>query len=476
LNEEKGGQTMNHIILKRLCGWLVCAAAIGLGGCAVTEPRTAPTVAWPAGWDEAATVPPQAGLPSPQWWQAFGSPQLNGLVSTSLADSADLRIAAERIRQAEIALRQAGASQWPSVNANLGSSASRTDSPGAAASRRETSSAGLSLSYEVDLWGRIQAGVQAGEASLDVSRFDHDTARLTLVGGVATSYFQWLATRERLRIARDNLAIAERVLLIVEGRQRNGVATALEVSQQRTTVLSQRTALIPLEVQLRQTASALALLLGRVPQGFTLEETEDLQRLTVPEVAPGLPSSLLVRRPDLASAEAQLAAADANVAAARAALLPTLSLSSSGGLSSAGLLSLADPSSSLTLGLSLVQNVFDSGRQRLQVQASQSQRVVLVETYGQAVRTALKEVDDGLGNVDRSRRLEATQQQLVEQAARSLRLAELRYRAGSGDLLAVLDAQRTLFSAQDQLATQRQARLVDAVTLFKALGGGWIGP
>jgi outer membrane protein, multidrug efflux system len=456
---------------------LLSAAALALlaTGCAVTEPLTRATPALPAAFDETATVPAGAMPVARDWWLAFGSPQLAALVDAALAGSADLRIAAERVRQAEIALQQAGTSLLPSVGVSAGSNTGRSDVAGSSGSTRNATSVGLSVSYEVDLWGRIAAGAQAGEAQLTATRYDLDGARLTLTTAVASTYFQLRATEARLLLARENLEIAERVLKIVEARRRNGVATALEVSQQATAVLQQRTALLPLEVQQRQTLSALALLLGRVPQGYTLAP-EDFSRLAVPAVAPLLPSELLLRRPDLAAAEAQLAAADANVAAARAALLPSISLSSSGGLASAALLSLANPTASLSLGLSLAQNLFDNGRQRLAVESSRSQRVVLVETYGNAVRAALKEVDDGLGNADRNRRQELAQQQVLEQARLSLRLAELRYREGSGDLLSVLDAQRTLFTTQDQLATLRLARLTAALDLYKALGGGWLAP
>jgi NodT family efflux transporter outer membrane factor (OMF) lipoprotein len=455
----------------------LAAAALALltAGCAVTEPVTRAAPALPAAWTEAASVPAGAVPVARDWWRGFGSEQLPGLVDAALAGSADLRIAAERVRQAELALQQAGTSLLPSVGVSAGSNTSRSDGPDTAASTRKSSSLGLSVSYEVDLWGRIAAGVQAGQAQLAASRFDLDGARLTLASAVATTYFQLRATEARLVLARENLAIAERVLKVVEARRRNGVATALEVSQQTTAVLQQRTAVLPLEVQQRQTLSALALLLGRVPQGYALPE-ENFARLAVPVVAPVLPSELLLRRPDLAAAEAQLAAADANVAAARAALLPSVSLSASGGLASAALLRLADPTATVSLGLSLAQSLFDNGRQQLAVESSRSQRVVLVETYGNAVRTALKEVDDGLGNAERNRRQELAQQQVLAQAQLSLRLAELRYREGSGDLLSVLDAQRTLFSAQDQLAALRLARLTAALDLFKALGGGWVAP
>jgi len=453
---------------------LVLAVALALQACASTETARGPVVEMPAAWGPTtpATEAPQL---TSAWWASFGSQPLERLIEEAQAGSPDLRIAIERMRQADIALQQAGVSRLPSVNGSLGSTAGRTDAPGTASTSRESSSAGLSVSYEVDLWGRIAAGVRAGEASFQASQYDWKTARLTLLTAVANNYFLWLNTAERLRIARENLAIAERVLAIVEARQRNGVATALEVSQQRTTVLSQRTALLPIELQQRQTATALALLLGRVPQGYAPEAGEFTQ-LRVPALSPGLPSSLLTRRPDLASAEAQLAASDANVEVARKALLPSLSLSASGSLGTSALISLADPTRSVSLGISLAQSIFDGGRQRLQIRSTESQRVVLIENYGKAIRTALKEVDDGLGNVARSERQEALQREVVAQARRSLQLAELRYREGSGDLLSVLDAQRTLFTALDALATQSLSRLTAALDMYKALGGDWAGP
>ncbi|WP_252374531.1 efflux transporter outer membrane subunit [Hydrogenophaga sp. 2FB] len=453
---------------------LVLAVALALTACATTESARGPIVDMPASYGPAvpAVETPQ---PTTAWWQSFGSQPLERLIEEAQAGSPDLRIAIERMRQADIALQQAGISRLPSVSGSVGSTAGRTEAPGVATTSRESSSVGLSVSYEVDLWGRIAAGVRAGEASFEASQYDWKTARLALLTGVANNYFLWLNTAERLRIARENLAIAERVLGIVEARQRNGVATALEVSQQRTTVLSQRTALLPLELQQRQTASALALLLGRVPQGYAPEAGEFAQ-LRVPALAAGLPSSLLTRRPDLASAEAQLAASDANVEVARKALLPSLSLSASGSLGTSALLSLVDPTRSVSIGLSLAQSIFDGGRQRLQIRTTESQRVVLIENYGKAIRTALKEVDDGLGSVERSQRQEALQREVVAQARRSLELAELRYREGSGDLLSVLDAQRTLFAALDALSTQSLSRLTAALDMYKALGGDWVAP
>ncbi len=435
----------------------------------------------PANWRAGSSASEAAPIDG-TWWGAFQSPVLERLIAEAQDGSTELRVAYERVRQAEIALRQSGASRWPSVNANAGSSSSRSET-GGVETTRESSNVGVSISYEVDLWGRIADGVRAGQASLRASQHDWQAARLSLLAGVATQYFQWLGLSERVALAQSNLANAERLLTIVESRYRNGVATPLEVSQQRSTILSQRVSLLNLRQQQAQTATALALLLGRMPQDYTPDLNNaandaagDFAALRMPELAPGLPSALLTRRPDLAAAEAQLAAADANVDAARAALLPTVSLSASGGSSSAALFSLADPTRSVSLGLSLAQSIFDGGSRRAQIRLSESQRVVLIENYGLAVRSAVKEVGDALGQAAYSQQQEDLQRELVSQAKASLRLAELRYREGTGDLMSLLDAQRSLYSAQDSLSTQRLARLVAVLDLYKALGGDWAVP
>jgi multidrug efflux system outer membrane protein len=182
---------------------------------------------------------------------------------------------------------------------------------------------GLTARYELDLWGKNRAGVRAAKSSAAAAGFDRDTAQLTLVSGVAASYFDVLALRTRLAIARDNLGTAQKVLDLVSARTRNGAASALDVSRQEATVLSQRAALLPLEQQERQTLAALAVLVGRAPEGFDVKAA-GIGDLHMPTIDPGLPSTLLVRRSDLASAEAQLAAANADVAVARAALLPAI--------------------------------------------------------------------------------------------------------------------------------------------------------
>lgn len=451
-------------------------AALAFAGCAITEPVARPDLPLPTAWGEAAAAGADADAALAEtWWQAFGSPTLDALVGEALVASPDLRIQAERVVQAELALRSTRASLFPSLNLGGNSGWSRSDAGDrgdSAISERKSSGLNLSASYEVDLWGRVAASIASSEAGLAATRFDRDAARLSMAASVATTWFQLLTVQERLRIARENLAIAERVLRVVDARYRNGAASALDLSRQQTTVLAQRAAIEPLDVQVRQTRSALALLLGRPAQGFALAD-ESLAALSIPAVAPGLPADLLLRRPDLASAEASLAAASANIAAARAALFPTLSLSGGTGLASDFLLSLADPSHSVSLSASVVQSIFDGGRLQAQVDSARSRQREQLESYRKAIVTALKEVEDALGNAARDANQEAAQREILAQAERSLRLAETRYREGADDLLTVLDAQRTLFSTQDTLAQLRQARLAGAVNLYKALGGGW---
>ncbi|MGZ8203988.1 MAG: efflux transporter outer membrane subunit, partial [Burkholderiales bacterium] len=449
---------MNTKITKTMC----LAVALALAGCGTTSPMLKPNVNAPAAWNEA--VPANGAGVSATWWGAFGSEELQSLVGEALAGSPDLAIAMERVRQAEAQVRVAGASLFPSLNLGVGTS-TRTTSDDRGSNTSNASSTALSVSYEVDLWGRNRSNVRAAQSSLQATAVDRDTARLTLIAGVATGYFEVLSLRSRLSVARENLAIAERVLELVSARARNGAALALDVSRQQATVLSQRAALMPLEQQERQTLAALAVLTGRLPQGFDVKASSfaDLQ---VPAIDPGMPAELLARRPDLASAEARLAAANADVAAARAALLPSISLTGVAGTASNALLAvLGGPTSTISLAMSVLAPIFDGGRLRGQVSIAQSQERELVENYRKAILSAFEDVENALGAASRFAQQEALQTQVQAQAREALRLAEIRYREGVDDLLGVLDAQRTLFSAQDQLAQIRLNRLQSSVNL-----------
>ena len=450
---------------------LLTLVSLALASCAISSRPPAPLPPLPPGWTEPALS--GAAVPTADWWRSFGSEDLSTLVASALATSPDVAIAVERILQAEAQSRIAGASLFPGLNFGVSTGRRETRPDGGRWSAEDSASATLNASYELDLWGRNASGLRAAQASLRASRFDFETVRLTLLAGVANGYFQVLSLRGRLAIARENLAIAERVFKVVDARVRNGAASQLDLARQQAAVLTLRASIPPLELQERQTLYALAILAGRAPEGFAAPGA-GVEALAVPRVAPGLPADLLRRRPDLASAEAQLAAANANVAAARAALLPTISLTGSAGLASNVLLNfLSAPTAALALGASLLQTIFDGGRLRGQVDVAASRERELVESYRKSILAALADVEGALAAGARTADQEALQAQVVEQARIALRLAEVRYREGVDDLLTVLDAQRTLFQAEDQLAQVRLARLQASIALFKALGGGW---
>lgn len=461
---------------------IILVLLLALGACSTTgEKPLAPEIAsaMPGAWAERGLADSTVGAAG--WWRRFNSLELSALVAAALKANPDLSIGVERVLQAEAQVHLAGASLFPQLSAGASTARARVRQDGGAWSTADAAAANLGASYELDLWGRNGAGVRAAESSLQATRLDLESVRLTLVAGVANAYFQVLSLRSRLAIAQDNLLIAEHVLAVVDSRVRNGAASELDLARQKTAVLSQRAVIAPLALQERQTLFALALLLGRPPEGFAVGTDAAatgwrtaLSELTVPRVAAGLPVELLTRRPDLASAEAQLAAAHANVAVARAALLPAIELSGSAGLASTVLVNFLNaPSAAMALGASLAQTIFDGGRRRAELAGSESFERELVENYHKAILAALADVESALAASSRTADQAVLQDAIVEQALRSLRLAKIRYREGVDDLVVVLDAQRTLFQAEDQREQIRLSRLQSSVGLFKALGGGW---
>ncbi|WP_220812686.1 efflux transporter outer membrane subunit [Pseudomonas paralcaligenes] len=420
----------------------------------------------PQAWRHA----PLAGeAPNQDWWRGFASAELDALIEQALAGNHDLAAAAARLRQAEASARAAGAPLLPRLDGTLG--ANREGRLGGDAETVGTRySGGLAASYEVDLWGRLAADHDAALAELAASRFDRDALRLTLTASVADAWLRQIALGERLRLAGLNLANAERVLATVEARQAAGAATPLELAQQRGLVAEQRRIREELRQQVDDVRSQLAVLLG---QGEPAEQARSaLASLDVPTLDGGLPSELLLRRPDLARAEARLSAADADLRAARAALLPRLNLSA-GASGSANRLSrlFADPVYSLAAALAAP--IFDGGALAAERDRSAARREELLADYRKSIVEAFADVQVALNagaGVDAQWQ---AQQEVQAQAERALRLAEQRYRAGADDLLNLLDAQRTLYAAEDQSAQLRLARLQTGVALARALGGGW---
>ncbi len=444
----------------------VAVAIFGaLAGCSLTPQYERPKADLPESWVEPTVVTSTDS--STEWNDVFQDAELEQLMTEALAANHDLAAATIRIEQAKATAKIASSRLVPYASTSVGGS--RQKALNGARSLSSSDDSRLSVSYELDLWGANRANVQAAAARVAAREYDMQTTRLVLQADVASYYFQTLALKDRLAIARKNLEAARSLMSLVEVRYDKGAASGLDVAQQRTALLNIEAEVPQLQQSLTETQSALALLLGRVPRDFTIR-TETLADVQPPAIAAGQPADLLQRRPDVRAAEAELVAANADIGVARAALYPSMELSATGVVTnwltggSAGVAALA---------ASLSQILFDGGELRGQVQLADASRRELVETYLQTVLTSVKEVNDSLSAVSTAERRTSLLMQTVEQAQLALRLATTRYQAGSEDLLTVLESQTSQLNAEDSLVQAKLARVNASITLFKALGGGW---
>jgi outer membrane protein, multidrug efflux system len=446
------------------------------GGCA-TESAPQPPVVAPAAFEH-ATAAPSASWPAQDWYRGFGSDELNGLVDLAVRDNTDLTGARERVAQADARARQAGAAILPKVS---------LDGNGTYLSGHSNQGSGhefdwfamLSASYEVDFWGKNRATTNAARLQAGASRAERDTVALTLLGGVATQYFQVLALRERLAIARANRDATKKILEAVQARFDAGVASPTELASQKAAWYTTQIAISDLEQLEMEACAALALLLGRPPENFEIR-AGNLDSLREPVVAAGLPSELLTRRPDLVAAEANLHAAHANLAAARAAMFPNLTLTAAAGVQNPALpatvLTIPGVGPSYSAIATLTQPIFDHGRLAAQRDEALAREQELLATYRAAIIASLVDVEKALAAVQHLDAVREFQQGSVTESERAFEGAQLRYQRGSGDFLTLLESQRTLYAARDQYAQYRLARLQALVALCKALGGGWNAP
>jgi outer membrane protein, multidrug efflux system len=453
----------------RLKSIVTCTILIpALAACSLTPAYVRPDVAMPAKWEHPVAAAGEAV--SAGWWQRFGSSELDQLMSEALAANHDLAAAVSRIEQARAASKIARSALAPSVGASASLARDRREITKTKATTDNTGTqALLSVNYELDLWGGNAANAKASDARVAASVYDRDAIELVLQADVAANYFQILALKDRLAIARKNLNAAQQLLSLVQVRFDNGAATALDVAQQKTTFLNIQADIPALEQSLGQTQTALAVLLGRAPQGFAVR-SQSLAEIKLPAVDAGQPAALLERRPDIQSAEARLVAANADIGAARAALYPNISLSAAVGVE--GMLT-GGTSTIASIAASLAQTIFDAGKRKGQVELAQGVRKELVEGYAQSVLVGLKEVEDSLIAESATRSRSDTLTDTVTEARKAYDLATVRYQAGMQDLLTVLDAQRSQLSAEDNLVQAQLGRYTATINLFKSLGGGW---
>jgi NodT family efflux transporter outer membrane factor (OMF) lipoprotein len=334
----------------------------------------------------------------------------------------------------------------------------------------------LSASYTLDLFGRNRATLLAADETAIASRFDKEVVALTTLASVGNAYFQVLSSQDRLRIARQNLDAANRVLTLIKQRFEAGTASQLDVAQQESLVAQVRATIPVFDQTLRQNIAVLAVLIGKPPVQVVIKGGS-LYALTLPRVTPGLPSELLFQRPDIRSAEANLASADASVEAARAAFFPSISLTAQGGYQSNVLQLLFRPESAFyNIALNIAQPVLDGYRLEGQLQLTQGQQFELIKAYCQTILSAFGDVEIALIAIADGAERERLQQLVVTSSREAFRLAETRLREGTVDLVTVLQTQQTLFTAEDNHVLARLARLQAVLSLFQALGGGWMPP
>jgi NodT family efflux transporter outer membrane factor (OMF) lipoprotein len=483
-----------------LGGVSVIAAGAMLSGCMLDWNKPDATVEVPPTFRAAAkprSAPPIAA--AREWSQGFRSSELTRLVEKALEQNYDIAAAVARIQQADAQARINSSPLWPTVTMN--DIARRTQTPASITSATSTSASTsatttttgastatsartrrfnffqmqLNASYEFDFWGKNQDASNAARLLAHASRFDRDVVEITTVASVVNAYFEVLTAQDRLRIANNNIKIAATVLRAIKARLDVGTATALDYSQQESVLAQQRASVPPLEQTLRQTRNTLAVLLGLPPQSAVIKGGT-LTALRFPKIEPGLPSELLLRRPDIASAEANLESAEFSVLQARAAFFPSIRMTGYYGVQSVALRSLFRPEAiAWQIAGDLTQPVFDGYNIQGQYLLQQGKYAELAQTYQKQILTSFSEVENALIAIQETSRQLKLQGEAAAAAQRAYEVAEARLREGTIDIITLSTTETTLFQTQDVLAQVRLAHFQAATSLYQALGGGWSG-
>jgi NodT family efflux transporter outer membrane factor (OMF) lipoprotein len=459
-----------------------------LAGCAVGPDYHRPSAEIPSAWQPAApwqeAVPGDTALKG-NWWELFEDPALNPLVEQSLAGNQNLLVAAARLEQARDQLTIARSALFPTVN--LDSSAVRSkdsaNRPLAAYSTPNHStvqndfSIGPSVGYELDLFGRVRREVEGARASAQQAEADFQNTRLVLMAALVTNYFSLRETDAEIDVVRRSLDLQRDALSFVSSRHDLGFATGLDLAQQQALLDASATQLELLQNQRAQFEHAIATLIGTPAPSFSL--APDATAPPLPALPLGLPSDLLQRRPDVASAERAMAAANARIGVARAAYFPSINLAPGLGVPSVGWESNAlaslftAPSQLWSIGLSASQTLFDAGKTRANVRFADADYTAAVAMYRQTVLTAMEEVENGITGLGWLERAELQANASVRSAQRAFDIATERYKGGVDTYLDVITAQQTLLTNQRQAVQIQGQQFSTAVFLVKALGGGW---
>ena len=416
-----------------------------------------------------------------EWWRPFGSAELNSLVDQALANNTDLRIAMLRLAQSQARANQADANQYPVVTAPL---EAHYDSPpngvnsaqiqsNSQATHREYYQAGLRGTWDVDVWGEHRSMAESAELQLWQATYKSDDVRRTLIANVVSKYIEYLYLNDRVRVARETEVVLHGMLQAVSERVTVGDATVIDLEQQRSADFQVHATIPGWDLKRKIAANALAQLLGITPSALTLSD-KGLDSLTFPGALPDVPTSLLVRRPDIRAVEARLLAADADIDVARARLFPPLTLTSQ---ASVGLLTYAQlffaPYGVLYNAIgNLTTTIFDHGKRTQDVDFARSLHEELVETYLHTIYSAVRETEDAIVSTHLNGDRLAAQKVSTEAALRAWSASRESYDVGGIDFLTLIDTERTYHRMLDEYHDIRQQRFNSLVSLYSALGGG----
>jgi multidrug efflux system outer membrane protein len=442
-----------------------------------------PAAPIPGGWPNGPAYQAQAAKPEQKpvadipWQEFFIDPQLRKLITLALENNRDLRVAALNIERSRALYQIQRADLLPKVDASAGASFQRvpeTFSGTGQALRTDQYSVGLGISsYELDLFGRVRSlKDQALEQYLATEQAGH-SVQISLVSQVAATYLALAADRERLQLARETLTNQQESYRLTKSRFEAGVTSSLTVNQAQTIVDAARVDIARYTTLVAQDENALALVVGSAVPPELRPQSLSLSLTALKDLAPGLPSDVLLSRPDILQAEGQLKGANANIGAARAAFFPRITLVSSIGFGSDDLAGLFKPGSfAWKFAPQITLPIFDGGSNRANQKVAEVDRDIAVAQYEKTIQNAFREVSDALaqrGTIDEQ---VAAQQSLTDATAESYRLSQARFDKGVDNYLTVLDSQRSLYGAQQNLISARLSRLANLVTLYKALGGG----
>jgi multidrug efflux system outer membrane protein len=472
----------NHLSTVALLAFLA-------GGCAnipsVGPDYQKPNVSAPAQWNPLAGGETNAVVPAAAWWKNFHDAELDSLIARAAQSNLDLKIAQARVREARAQYRIASADFWPSVDA-AGSYARQRQSqnqpvlnsfPSLPSSAYENNvyQAGFDASWEIDVFGGTRRATESARAQVAAAQFGERDVLVTLLGEVARNYVEARGCQRRLEIARENIRAQEQSLAITQNRFTNGLTSDLDV-QQASTLLSTTRAVVPaLETALDASIHRLGVLLGQTPESLETELSAVAPIPAAPPVVPvGLPSELLLRRPDVALAERQLAAATANIGVAKADLFPKFYLTGIAGFEATS----ADDwfksgSRFWSIGPAVQWRIFDAGRIRANVKVQTARQEQALANYENTTLSAFEDVENALTAYAKEQIRRQQLEAAVKSSQESLRLANQLYANGLSSFINVLDAERSLYQAQDALVQSDRTVTTDVIALYKSLGGGW---